>query len=378
MSRPATEQRVSTLELFFDLVFVFTITQLTASLRHEPTLLGAVQVAVLLSIIFWMYGGYVWLTNAVSADRASRRLVLLAGMAAFFIVALTVPAAFGEGGLAFAIAYAVVIVVHIGLFSRATRVRSLAGVFRLGRFNAAIALAVVGGALLGDAVGGDWQLVVWGAVVVFAWGVVPRANPGSFDIGAAHFVERHGLVVLVAIGESVVALGLGLRDLPVDLGLLAVALLGLTLSACLWWTYFGSDDDDRAEAALMAEEPERRSLLAISSYGYAHLAILLGIVAIAAAVEEIAHHPGDVLSLGLAWSLAGGGAVLLAGLAAFRLWLAIGPWTWRLLAALLAPGTVWLGTTVSAVVQLAALAAIFLVLIAAELRGRATSPVRTR
>ena len=196
---------MATLELFFDLVFVFTITQLTAAPRHEPTVLGSAQVAVMLAIIFWMYGGYAWLTNAVSADRASRRLVLLAGMSAFFIVALTVPAAFGEGGLPFALAYAVVVAVHIGLFSRATRVRSVAGVFQLGRFNAVIALAMIGGAVLGDAIGGDWQLVVWAAVVVFAWVFVPRVNPGSFDIGAAHFVERHGLVVIVALGIGVSA-----------------------------------------------------------------------------------------------------------------------------------------------------------------------------
>ncbi len=110
-------QRVSTLELFFDLVFVFTITQLTSVLRAEPTLMVGLQVLLMLAIIFWMYGGYVWLTNAVSSEHASRRLVLLAGMGGFFIVALTVPDAFDGGGLAFGLAYAVVIAVHIGLFS---------------------------------------------------------------------------------------------------------------------------------------------------------------------------------------------------------------------------------------------------------------------
>jgi low temperature requirement protein LtrA len=239
-------QRVSTLELFFDLVFVFTITQLTAVLREEPTLVVALHVVLMLAIIFWMYGGYVWLTNAVSADRASRRLVLLAGMAGFFIVALTVPDAFDGGGLTFGLAYPVVVAVHIGLFSRASRVRSILGVLRLGRFNAVIATAVV----VGGAFGGAVQPVVWSVVVLFAWLFVPRISPGSFDIGAAHFVERHGLVVIVAIGELVVALGLGLGDLPVGPGLIGVALLGLFL--------------------------------------------LMGIVSIAAAVEEVAHHPADV------------------------------------------------------------------------------------
>jgi len=296
-------QRVSTLELFFDLVFVFTITQLTSVLRAEPTLMVGLQVLLMLAIIFWMYGGYVWLTNAVSAEHASRRLVLLAGMAGFFIVALTVPDAFDGGGLAFGLAYAVVIAVHIGLFSRASRVRSLLGVLRVGRFNVLIAVAVV----VGGAFGGPVQLVVWSLVVLLAWLVVARLTPGSFDIGAAHFVERHGLVVIVAIGESVVALGLGLGDLPLGPGLIAVALLGLALSACLWWTYFGGDDE-RAERSLLAASPERRSIMAIQSYGYAHLALLLGIVSIAAAVEEAAHHPTDALGIGLAVALGGGGA----------------------------------------------------------------------
>jgi low temperature requirement protein LtrA len=319
-----------------------------------------------------MYGGYVWLTNAVSADRASRRLVLLAGMAGFFIVALTVPNAFDGGGLAFGLAYAVVIAVHIGLFSRASRVRSILGVLRLGRFNALIAVAVI----VGGAVGGVIQLAVWSGVVLLAWLVVPRISPGSFDIGAAHFVERHGLVVIVAIGESVVALGLGLRDLPVGPGLIAVALLGLALSACLWWAYFGGDDQ-RAEEALMAAPPARRSMLAIQSYGYAHLALLLGIIAIAAAVEEIAHHPADVLDIGLAVALGAGGALYLGGQAGFRRVLTIGTPIPRLLAAVVCLATVPLGSALAAAAQLGALLAIFLALFALEsLRARSRERIQ--
>ena len=369
MTSASTGQRVSTLELFFDLVFVFTITQLTATLREDPTILRAAQVLVLLAIIFWMYGGYVWLTNAVAADRTSRRLVLLAGMAAFFIIALTVPGAFDGGGTAFAIAYVVVIAVHIGLFSRATSVRSLAGVFRVGRLNAVIALGVVAGAVLGrsldDESGSTWQLVVWSGVALFAWVVVPRVEPGSFDIGAAHFVERHGLVVIVAIGESVVALGLGLRDVAIGPALIGVALLGLGLSACLWWTYFGGDDE-RAEHALTIADPSRRSMLAIRAYGYAHLAILLGIVSIAAAVEVVAHHPGDRLGTGLAVALGGGGALYLAGLAEFRRSLAIGPTLPRLGAAVACLATAAIGVSVTGAAQLAVLVAVFLALIGAE------------
>ncbi|HEY6665637.1 MAG TPA: low temperature requirement protein A, partial [Propionibacteriaceae bacterium] len=128
-------ERVSTLELFFDLVFVFTITQLTSVLAHEPDLLHLLRVAVMLAIIFWMYGGYAWLTNAVAANTAARRLLLLGGMAGFLLLSLAVPDAFDGGGLGFGLAYAVVVLVHIALFTRTQRVRSARDLARIGLLN---------------------------------------------------------------------------------------------------------------------------------------------------------------------------------------------------------------------------------------------------
>lgn len=259
---------------------------MTAVVREQPTPAVALQVVLMLAIIFWMYGGYAWLTNAVSADRVSRPLVLLAGMAGFFLVALTVPDAFDGGGLAFGLAYGVVIAVHIGLLSGATRIRSFRGVVRVGQFNAAIAVAVG----TSGAIGGETQ-------------------------------------------------------------------------ACLWWNYLGGDDG-LAEESLMAASPARRSILAIRAYGYAHLALLLGILSIAAAVEEVAHHPSALLSIGLAVALGGGGALYLSGQAAFRASLDIGSPGPQLVAALPCLATVPLGAAVIAVAQLGALLAVFLLLFA--------------
>jgi low temperature requirement protein LtrA len=199
-------------------------------LVHDPDLLHLLQVAVLLAIIFWMYGGYAWLTNAVAADTAARRLVLLGGMAGFLLVSLTVPEAFDGGGLAFGLAYAVVVLVHIGLFTRTQRVRSASDLVRVGLLNVAgTALIVVGGTI-----GGGTQLVLWILVPLVWWLVAPyRGLSGGFDIGAAHFVERHGLVLIIAIGESLVGLALGLGDLELGPSVAVVAVLGLALSACL-------------------------------------------------------------------------------------------------------------------------------------------------
>jgi low temperature requirement protein LtrA len=185
---------------------------------------------VLLAIIVWMYGGYAWLTNAVAADTAARRLVLLGGMAGFLLVSLTVPEAFDGGGLAFGLAYAVVVLVHIGLFTRTQRVRSASDLVRVGLLNVAgTALIVVGGTI-----GGGTQLVLWILVPLVWWLVAPyRGLSGGFDIGAAHFVERHGLVLIIAIGESLVGLALGLGDLELGPSVAVVAVLGLALSACL-------------------------------------------------------------------------------------------------------------------------------------------------
>jgi low temperature requirement protein LtrA len=190
--------RVTPLELFFDLVFVFTITQLTAVLYHAPTLRSLVQVMLMLAAIWWMYGGYAWMTNAVSAHTANRRLLLLGGMGGYFVLALAIPRAFTSSGLAFGIAYLVVVSVHTALFTRSSAAGVVRAILRLAPYNLGSALVI----LAGGALGGAAQYALWSLAVAFEWLTpVIRGNRG-FDIAAAHFVERHGLVVIIAIGES--------------------------------------------------------------------------------------------------------------------------------------------------------------------------------
>ena len=364
---PDLIERVSTLELFFDLVFVFTITQLTGVLAHDPDARHLLQVAVLLAIIFWMYGGYAWLTNAVAADTAARRLVLLGGMAGFLLVSLTVPSAFAGGGLAFGLAYAVVVLVHIGLFTRTQRVRSASDLVRVGLLNVAGTALI----LLGGAIGGVTQLVLWILVPLVWWLVSPyRGLSGGFDIGAAHFVERHGLVLIIAIGESLVGLAIGLGDLELGPSVAVVAVLGLALSACLWWTYFGGDDA-LAEHALAAAPRERRGRMSIEAFGHADLGLLLGVIAIAAGLEAGAHEPFHALDFGHATALGGGVALYLVSDAWFRQRLRIRrPWP-RVLAAIPAIATVAVGLWVAAAAQVATLVVVFAVLFALESRRSA-------
>jgi low temperature requirement protein LtrA len=347
---PERAERVSTLELFFDLVFVFTITQLTAVISDDPSARGLLRVVLMLGVIFWMYGGYAWMTNAVAADRAARRLLLLAGMAGFLVLALAIPRAFSEGDVAFGVAYLVIVGVHTGLYSRTTETRTVRALLRLAPLNVVSALLVLAAVIAEGAA----AYLLWAAAFALEWFTPLLTRVGDFRIAPAHFVERHGLVVIVALGESIVAIGIGATDLPVDLPLATVAVLGLLLAACLWWAYFGGDDT-RAEHALAAVGDDRRGWVAIQAFGYCHLGMLLGIITLAAGLKDVIGHAFDPLDLAHALLLAGGVALFLVADALFRHTLRIGPSTHRAAAATLALATIPIGLTVSALAQLTAL-----------------------
>jgi low temperature requirement protein LtrA len=344
------ELRVSTLELFFDLVFVFTITQLTAVLATEPTGEGLGQVVLMLILIWWMYGGFLWLTNAVPPERTPLRLLVLSGMAAFFAISLAIPDTFDGDGVVFAGAYLAVIVLHMGLYMQSAT-WSIAGVWSFTRLNLVQALLVLTGAIAG----GTWQYVLWGiAVVIIAVTPALITESGGW-IQTSHFVERHGLVVIVALGESVVAVGIGASHLEVNAELLAVAALGLILAADLWWTYFGGDEEE-AERALRATRPNPRTWLTVNAaYYWAHLLLLLGIIAVAAALEIAIAHAFDSLSFARALTLGGGASLFFCGDILYRYFLGLPFRAWRAAAAVLSAATIPLGTETSAFVQLAVL-----------------------
>jgi low temperature requirement protein LtrA len=344
------EVRVSALELFFDLVFVFTITQLTALLASEPTGEGLGQVVLMLIVIWWMYGAFLWLTNAVPPDRPPLRLLLLSGMAAFFAISLTIPTAFDGDGVVFASAYLAVVGIHAGLYTQSAT-WSVAAVWSFARLNLVGAFLILAGTIAG----GDWQYVLWGvAVLIIAVTPALITDPGGW-IRSSHFVERHGLVVIVALGESVVAVGIGASELEISAELLAVAALGLVLAAELWWTYFGGDEEE-AERALRTTRPDTRTFLTVNgAYYWAHLLLLLGIIAVAAALEHAIGHAFDSLEFARALTLGGGAALFFCADILFRSFLGLPFRPWRAVAAIGAAATIPLGTETSALVQLAVL-----------------------
>jgi low temperature requirement protein LtrA len=366
LTAPPTVERVTTLELFFDLVFVFTVTQLTAGLTHELSWSALGQVMLMLGLIWWMYAGYAWLTNAVSTRGAARRAVLLGGMAGYLVLALAIPGAFDGSGLSFGLAYAVVVVVHSTLYARLASDRSAQAIRAIAPFNLVSAgLVVVGGAL-----GGTAQAVLWTVAVVLEW-TTPRLarggeNQQGFEIGPAHFVERHGLVIIVAIGESVVAIGIGAAGLAVNVELVVVAVLGLLLSAALWWAYFGTDDDEQAVDALTRAPAAVRPWMALHGFGFAHYFLLLGVVLVAVGLKKATGHGYDELTTGQALAVGGGVALFLAADVWFRRVLGLGRSAHRAAAAVVALATVVIGTGIAAVAQLAVLAAVVAIALVAE------------
>jgi low temperature requirement protein LtrA len=357
------ELRVSTLELFFDLVFVFTLTQLTGLLADDLSPAGVARVVVIFDVLFWMYAAYAWLTNMCPPDRPARRLLLIGGMAAFLVCALAVPRAFDGGGVAFGLGYLLVVLVHGGLYA------SVAGaaVLWFAVPNALAALSLIAAGFLD----GPAAYALWAVPVVNQF-VTPRLSTRAatrLRVRPAHFVERHGLLLLVALGESVVAIGIGLGGEPLDVGLFAVAVLGLALAAGLWWAYFAGDEEG-AERTLTAAPADRRFRLANNAYFYAFIPMLLGVIVLAAGVKKSIGHVGDPLAAGPALALAGGVALYLAGDVAFRRTLEIRPVGFRAAGAMLALATLLLGVWLAAGVQLVALVAVLVATIAAERRWR--------
>src|SRR5215472_18443180 len=234
--------RVSTLELFFDLVFAFTLTRLAALLARHLSATGVVQVVLIFGVLWWMYGAYAWLTNTRAPDRTPERLLLLLGMAGFLVAGLAIPGAFGAhpggSGVALGVGYLLVVLVHSALFYRVNR-----NILRVAPVNVGAALLVIGAAFVPSPA----SYLLWAAAVAVQWLSPLIISPGGrFDIRPAHFAERHGALVIVALGESVAAIGVGAAPAGVTFGVALAALLGLALSAVLWWVYFGDGDDERA------------------------------------------------------------------------------------------------------------------------------------
>ncbi|MEV0252511.1 low temperature requirement protein A [Nocardia sp. NPDC050712] len=345
--------RVSTLELFFDLVFVFTITQLTHVFVHHPGWDAVAQIALMFGVIWWMYSGYAWLTNEVAPTSSGRRGLLTLGMFGFFVLALAIPDAFHGSGVAFGLGFVLVTCVHTALFASSGGSSAITAIKHIAPFNVLSAgLVLVGGFLHG------WpQYLCWALALACQIGSPYLIDTSGFEVRPRHFAERHGLVIIVAIGESIVSIGVGLTGRDLTVGLVANVAVGLALAYVLWWAYFGIDDE-RGEHALSAVPPRERSRPALFAYGYSLYPMLIGVTLAAAGIQMSIAHGNERASLAAATALSAGVALYFVGQWAFRLTLRLPrPWT-RLVAAAVVCLTIPIGVAWVAWAQLALLVAI--------------------
>jgi low temperature requirement protein LtrA len=308
-------ERVTPLELFFDLVFVLAITQCTALMSHHPTWSGMAQGLLVLGILWWSWVGYAWLTSVIDPEEGAVRLVMFGAMAALLIVALCLPEAFGRLALTFALAYGAVRIAHIGLFMLASPDDDALRHSVLGL--AASTLVAVGLLAAASFFDGLAQGALW-ALALF----LDMAGPYFFGaegwkLVPGHFAERHGLIVIIALGESIVAIGVGAAG-ALDFGIGTVAVLGVGLAAAQWWVYFDVVALISARRLGEAEAGRAQNELARDSYSYIHLAMVAGIVLVAFGLKVTIGHLGGHLGAVSAFALLGGVAIYLLGLVGFR------------------------------------------------------------
>jgi low temperature requirement protein LtrA len=361
---PRSEERVTPLELFFDLVFVLALTQCTALMAVHATWGGLARGLLVLGLMWWSWVGYAWLTSVVNPEEGSVRFAIFAAMAAFLVVALCTPEAFGDSRMLFAVAYTGVRFGQIALFLLASRdepalrssVKGLAGGTAVG-----CGLLIVG-ALFDDV---TVQASIWAVALLLDMLEPFLFGSEGWQLRPGHFAERHGLIIIIALGESIVAIGVGAHG-HVDAGVVAAAVLGIAIAGALWWLYFDIvalvAERRLSNAAVGREQNE----IARDSYSYIHFPMVAGIVLLALGMKKTLGHVDEPLETVPEVALLGGAALYLLAHVAFR-WRNVHRFSSaRLVCAIVLCALIPLATELDALVTLALLAVLLAVLIAYE------------
>jgi low temperature requirement protein LtrA len=322
-------ERVMPLELFFDLVFVLAFTQCTALMAGVGSWRGLAEGMLVLAVLWWAWVGYAWLTSVVDPEEGAVRIAIFAASAGLLVASLSVPGAFGDRALEFALAYTAVRVAHIVLFVIAGRGDPQ---LRHSVATLAVSTAIACGLLIGAASAGDgarWAL--WIIAVVVDFGGPALFGAEGWRLQPGHFAERHNLIIILALGESVVSLGIN-GDAAPTAEVYAAAVLGIAIAAALWWIYFDVVALITERRLVMAPAGRRRNALARDSYSYLHFPMVAGIVLAAFGFEETLADPTGALSSEAAFALLGGVAIYLLGHVGLR-WRNAGTTSWTRLGA---------------------------------------------
>ncbi len=303
------------LELFFDLVFVLAITQCTTLMAHDPTWGRIGEGMLLLALLWWSWVGYSWLTSVFDPEEGAIRLVLFAAMASFLIAAICVPEAFGGLATEFAIAYSAVRLAHVALFLLASRGDPA---FRRSVLGLAVATTISMALLIvGSLLDTPAQVAVWTLALIPDMGIPYVFGAEGWRLVPGHFAERHGLIIIIALGESIVAIGVGAGS-TLTWGVAAAATAGIAVVAAMWWMYFDVVALVSARRLASAEAGRMRNELARDSYSFIHFPMVAGIILFALGLKTTIGRVADPLDAVPAFALLGGVAIYLMGLVAFR------------------------------------------------------------
>jgi low temperature requirement protein LtrA len=344
-------------------VFVLALTQCTALMAHEPTWTGVAKGLAVLAVLWWAWVGYAWTTSVIDPEEGPVRIVMFVAMAALLVVALCVPEAFGDEALLFAASYGFVRAAQLWLLVVASREdpemrRSVRGLW----LSSAVGVGILVAAAFAD---GTLQGALWAAALVLDIGgplVIPTIG---WRLNAAHFAERHGLIVIIALGESIVAIGVG-AEAGVDLGVVVAAVLGMAVAAAQWWLYFDVVALVAARRLEKAAVGVERNEIARDSYSYLHFPMVAGIVLVALGMKKTLGDVGEPLKLVPAAALLGGASIYLLAHVAFR-WRNIHTLNrQRLVVAILLVPLVAVAVELPSLATLAILAAILVALVAYE------------
>ncbi|GAA1285151.1 low temperature requirement protein A [Pseudonocardia aurantiaca] len=365
------------LELFFDLVFVFALTQVTGLMAEESSTVNVLRGALIITVMWWCWVGYSWLGNVVKADEGVVRVGVFVAMAAVFVQAITIPEAFDDlpgglyGPLVFAFGYFFVRAVHIALFWLASRddpqLRGQVLRFLPSMLTGTVLL------LIASQTTGTTQTLLWLAALVGDYlGTVLGGSNWRLR-SARHFSERHGLIIIVALGESIVSIGVGVTHLPISWPIIIASALGLAVAGAMWWAYFDVTSLV-AERALAAADGVRQIRLARGGYTLLHLPMIIGIIMMSLGLKKVlgyvggedGHTPADpIYGVPLA-ALCGGAALYLLAHVGFKRYMTGGLNVERLVVVVVLLGLIPVAAMLPAILTLTVLAAVLCALIAYE------------
>jgi low temperature requirement protein LtrA len=305
-------QTASFVELFFDLVFVFGITQVVGLLHHDLTWLGAGRAVLVFWLLWWAWTQFTWALNAADTEHPWIEFATLTATAIAFFMAVAVPEAFDGGAMWFAVPYVCVRVVGLAVYIAVMREDEQGR-----KAVTSFAIASVGGlaaVVVGATVGPEAQALWWLLVIFLDFVAAQAGGDGVWGLHAEHFAERHGLIVIIALGESLIVAASGLVGAERTPTLLLVGFLAVAITCALWWTYFPVAKPE-LEERLQATDDKDRGKLARDAFSFAHFPMLCGIIAYAVAIEAAVDHPGDPLGDPERIALAAGLLLFVGGLA---------------------------------------------------------------